>query len=99
MAQGRGKRIRKVQKVPPPQQEATTIVSENVPTTTSVHENVPATTTVCENVLTRTVVHVNARARTNVPPQTNMPPPPNMSPSIQLPTQQGTLDLCIFFPF
>ncbi|KAK9902989.1 hypothetical protein M0R45_001380 [Rubus argutus] len=94
MAQGRGKRIRKVQKVPPPQQEATTTLSDNVPTTTSMYENVPGTTTVCENVLTRTVVHVNARARTNVPPQTNMPPPPNMSPSIQLPTQQGMPFVC-----
>ncbi|KAK9932955.1 hypothetical protein M0R45_020174 [Rubus argutus] len=43
MAQGRGKRIRKVQKVPPPQQEATTTLSDNVPTTTSMYENVPAT--------------------------------------------------------
>lgn len=105
MAQGRGKHIRKVQKVPPPQQEATTTVTENVPTTTSVRENVPATTTVRENVLTRTIVHANARARTNMPPQANMPPPgnvpppPNMSPSIQLPTEQGTLDLCNFFLF
>ena len=79
MVQGRGKRLRKVQKVPPPQQPATTTVPENVSATTIVHGNVPR--------------------RANMAPRANMPPPPNMSPSIQLPTQQGTLDLCIFFPF
>lgn len=87
MAQGRGKRLRKVQKVPPPRQPATTTVTENVAATTVVPENVSATTIVRENVQIRT----NMAPRANIPPRANMPPP------IQLPTQQGTLDLCNFF--
>ncbi|KAK9944012.1 hypothetical protein M0R45_009597 [Rubus argutus] len=84
MVQGRGKRLRKVQKVSPPQQPATTTVTEDVPPTTIVLENVSATT----------IVHGNVPRRANMAPRANMPPRANMSPPIQLPTQQGMPFVC-----
>ncbi|XP_062025573.1 uncharacterized protein LOC133741874 [Rosa rugosa] len=90
MAQGRGKRIRKVQKVPPPQQPATTTMADNVSARPTVRETVPAmpltdnafaTPTVRENVLATTTVHAHVshvRARANTPPRANLPPQTNV---------------------
>ncbi|PRQ30843.1 putative transposase, Ptta/En/Spm, plant [Rosa chinensis] len=76
MAQGRGKRIRKVKKVPPPQHPATTIVSENLPATTIVHAYVRE--------------RANMPPRADVSLQANVPPPANMAPTMhQPPTQHG----------
>ncbi|XP_040363345.1 uncharacterized protein LOC121049604 isoform X3 [Rosa chinensis] len=91
MAQGRGKRIRKVQKVPPPQQPATTTMANNVSARPTVRENVPATPTMAdtafapptvrENVPATTTVHAHVsqvRARANTPPRANLPPQTNV---------------------
>ncbi|XP_040361923.1 uncharacterized protein LOC121049279 [Rosa chinensis] len=93
MAQGRGKRIRKVQKMPPPQQPATTTMVDNVLATPTVRENVPATPTMTDNVLATPTVRENVPATTivhaHVRARASMPPLANVAPSIdQLPTQQ-----------
>ncbi|XP_040367314.1 uncharacterized protein LOC112180321 [Rosa chinensis] len=91
MAQGRGKQIRKVQKVPPPQQPATTTMANNVSARPTVRENVPATPTMTDNVFATptvrknvpatTTVHAHVshvRARANTPPRANLPPQTNV---------------------
>ncbi|XP_040361778.1 uncharacterized protein LOC121049199 [Rosa chinensis] len=91
MAQERGKRIRKVKKVPPPQHPTTTTVTDNMLATSTVSENVPATT----------IVHAYVRARANMPPradvplQANVPPPANMAPT----THQPLPNMVNWMPF